>query len=226
MPSWCRRPTVDRCACGSSAGRCCRRSRSTGATGSVRAPRSPRGAMRAVNPAVGPSFFLINLRPGVARSTVNSRYADTASARGPQRPADILSYSAVRTTPLLLAGLLGLLGIGVLAHLLITSIRARRHDLAILKTLGLGRRQVGAVVAGRRRALPRSRWRSASPSASSPAVGSGKASPTPSASTKSLVVPGRRSLFTVALVIANLDRCTPGTRARPAPRPALVLRSE
>jgi hypothetical protein len=105
------------------------------------------GALRSLDPAAQPSFFLVNLRPGVARRTVNGRYADTASTLGAQRPADIQSYDHVRGTPMLLAGLLAVLGAGVLAHLLVTSIRARRHDLAILKTLGLARRQVRATVA-------------------------------------------------------------------------------
>jgi putative ABC transport system permease protein len=104
------------------------------------------GALRSLDPAAQPSFFLVDLRPGVARRTVNGRYADTASTLGAQRPADIQSYDNVRGTPMLLAGLLAVLGAGVLAHLLVTSIRARRHDLAILKTLGLARRQVRATV--------------------------------------------------------------------------------
>jgi ABC-type lipoprotein release transport system permease subunit len=79
---------------------------------------------------------------------IDRRYrGDFASARGPERPADIQAYAGVRSTPLVLAGLLALLGIGVLAHLLVTSVRARRRDLAVLKTLGSSRRQVGATVA-------------------------------------------------------------------------------
>jgi ABC-type antimicrobial peptide transport system permease subunit len=42
---------------------------------------------------------------------------------------------------------LALLAIGVVANLLVTSIRRRRHDLAILKTLGIGRRGISATVA-------------------------------------------------------------------------------
>ena len=42
--------------------------------------------------------------------------------------------------------MLALLAIGVVANLLVTSIRRRRHDLAILKTLGVGRRGISATV--------------------------------------------------------------------------------
>jgi hypothetical protein len=49
--------------------------------------------------------------------------------------------------PGVLAGLLALLGASTFTHLLLTAIRRRGHDLAILKTLGFVRRQVSATVA-------------------------------------------------------------------------------
>jgi putative ABC transport system permease protein len=63
-----------------------------------------------------------------------------------QRPNDIRNYSRVRDTPLILGGVLALLAVGTLAHVLVTAVRRRRRDLAILKTLGLVRRQVLGVV--------------------------------------------------------------------------------
>ena len=65
---------------------------------------------------------------------------------GPSQPGDIRSYQHVSSTPLLLVGLLAVLGVGVLVHLLITSIRAHRRDFAILKSIGFARRQVWATV--------------------------------------------------------------------------------
>ena len=53
----------------------------------------------------------------------------------------------IRATPIVLAGLLAVLGVGVLAHLLVTSIRKRRRDLAVIKTLGATRRQLASAVA-------------------------------------------------------------------------------
>ena len=64
-----------------------------------------------------------------------------------QRPVDILNYSRIQSTPLALAALLGLLALATVAHLLVTSIRRRRRDFAVLKTLGFVRRQVSAAVA-------------------------------------------------------------------------------
>ena len=49
--------------------------------------------------------------------------------------------------PYLLAGLLGLAALATLAHTLASSVRKRRRDFAILKTLGFERRQVSAAVA-------------------------------------------------------------------------------
>ena len=63
------------------------------------------------------------------------------------RPTDILNYSRIQGTPVALAAVLALLAIGVVTNLLVTSIRRRRHDLAILKTLGIGRRGISATVA-------------------------------------------------------------------------------
>ena len=47
----------------------------------------------------------------------------------------------------LLAGVLALLAIAMLAYVLVTGIRRHRRDLAVLKTLGLLRRQMLAMIA-------------------------------------------------------------------------------
>ena len=85
-------------------------------------------------------------RRGRASRSCSGAYGESATL-GPQRPGAILTYGDVRSTPLLLAGLLGLLGAGVLVHLLVTSVRARRRDLAVLKTIGFTRRQLATAVA-------------------------------------------------------------------------------
>ena len=54
---------------------------------------------------------------------------------------------------MLLVALLAVLGVGVLIHLLVTSIRGRRRDLAILKSIGFARRQVRATVGWQSTAL-------------------------------------------------------------------------
>jgi hypothetical protein len=64
-----------------------------------------------------------------------------------QRPSDVLSYERVRSTPVLLAGVLALLTLATVAHALVTTIRRRHREFALLKTLGFTQRQVLAAVA-------------------------------------------------------------------------------
>ena len=102
-----------------------------------------------LDPTAGPSFFLVDLAPGarVEQLQKTDGYRERPGPSAPNGPGAILTYGDVRSTPLLLAGLLGLLGAGVLVHLLVTSVRARRRDLAVLKTIGFTRRQLVLAVA-------------------------------------------------------------------------------
>ena len=64
-----------------------------------------------------------------------------------QRPNGVTDYARIDGTPEVLAGLLAALGVAVLAQLSVVSGRRRRHDFAMLKALGLLRRQVRQVAA-------------------------------------------------------------------------------
>ena len=70
-----------------------------------------------------------------------------------QRPSDIQNYTGLRDTPLILGAVLALLAVGTLAHVLLTGVRRRRRDLAVLKTLGLLRSQLLRVVSWQASAL-------------------------------------------------------------------------
>jgi predicted lysophospholipase L1 biosynthesis ABC-type transport system permease subunit len=59
----------------------------------------------------------------------------------------VVSLAGIAGLPVALAGLLALIAAGTLAHTLASSTRRRRHDLAILKTIGFTRRQVRYAVA-------------------------------------------------------------------------------
>ncbi len=97
---------------------------------------------------VEPSFALVDLAPGVALTEVAGAYdGDVFDVLRLRRPGEIVSYERVRRVPLLLAGFLALLGIGVLGHTLVTGVQRQRRTLAVLKTLGFVRRQVSATVA-------------------------------------------------------------------------------
>jgi hypothetical protein len=62
-------------------------------------------------------------------------------------PPEIRSLREVSGLPVALALLLTLLAAGTVAHTLVTSVRRRRRELAILKTVGFMARQVRATVA-------------------------------------------------------------------------------
>jgi ABC-type lipoprotein release transport system permease subunit len=75
----------------------------------------------------------------IGASSEGSNLASTVSGLQNLKP--------VRRFPLVLAALLGLAAVAFIAHTLVSSIRRRRRDLAVLKTLGFGRGQVSATVA-------------------------------------------------------------------------------
>jgi ABC-type lipoprotein release transport system permease subunit len=70
----------------------------------------------------------------------------THSGPLPALPRTVADFGGVDATPIALAGLLVLAGAAALAHTLVTAIRRRRRDLAILKTLGFDARQVATTV--------------------------------------------------------------------------------
>ena len=64
-----------------------------------------------------------------------------------QRPADIVNYRSMASTPAVLGAALGAGAVIALGLTLTASVRRRRRDLALLKTLGFTRRQLAATVA-------------------------------------------------------------------------------
>jgi hypothetical protein len=64
-----------------------------------------------------------------------------------QRPNGVTNYARIDGTPEVLAALLAVLGIAVLGQLAVVSGRRWQRDFAILKALGLLRRQVREITA-------------------------------------------------------------------------------
>ena len=67
--------------------------------------------------------------------------------QGVQRPAEIVNYKTIGLTPTYLVSGLALGAIAALALTLLASVRQRRRDLALLKTVGFVRWQLAATVA-------------------------------------------------------------------------------
>ena len=64
-----------------------------------------------------------------------------------QRPAEIVNYRSMGATPTVLVSGLAVGAVVALGLTLVASVRRRRRDLALLKTLGFTRRQLAATVA-------------------------------------------------------------------------------
>jgi FtsX-like permease family len=105
-----------------------------------------------------PEALLVRLRPGVNPVAARRSLARIATAvnvlgHGPlevisvQRPAEIVNYRTMGATPALLGAALAVGAIVALGLTLLTSVRRRRRELALLKTLGFTRRQLAATVA-------------------------------------------------------------------------------
>jgi hypothetical protein len=94
------------------------------------------------------NVFLVSLRKPdsqTAISRLKQQFPGTVLPAVP--PPEVRDLSGVTGLPLALAFALMLLACGTIAHTLLTSVRRRRRDLAILKTLGFVARQVRATVA-------------------------------------------------------------------------------
>lgn len=184
------------------------------------------------------NFFLVRFKPGTSLPAAAARLtaAVTTIARCPpgsctvtadQRPGDIKNYTGVRDTPLALGAVLALLAVGTLTHVLLTGVRRRRRDLAVLKTLGLLRSQMLRVLAWQATALAAvallvglplgvvaGRWAWALFARSAGVPGSAD-----------IPLPLVLAMIPVTLLLAIAIAAGPGWAAARV-RPALVLRSE
>jgi FtsX-like permease family len=120
----------------------------------------------------GPNAILVRLRPGVSQAAglrSLQQIADTynkivhspqtvahagtsalelvANVLPVQRPAEIVNYRSMGTMPVILAGGVATGAVAGLGLALVASVRRRRRDLALLKTLGFTRRQLATTVA-------------------------------------------------------------------------------
>jgi hypothetical protein len=71
----------------------------------------------------------------------------SASVLTVQYPGEIINYRSIGDTPVLLAMGFAVGVAGAFAFTVVASVRRRRRDLALLKTLGFTRRQLGACIA-------------------------------------------------------------------------------
>ena len=84
-----------------------------------------------VDPAAQPSAAAITLREGAPAGT-----ADRLDLGAFTRPAVIVNLARVRSIPYVLAWLVGALLVLTVVHVMVTSVRNRRRDIAVLRSLG------------------------------------------------------------------------------------------
>src|SRR4029453_17346208 len=98
-----------------------------------------------------PGDLFVRLAPGADADAVvadlNARAGTNAFVQSKGGRADIVNFGRVESMPFVLGGILAGIAGATLAHLLLSAVRRRRHDLAILKTLGFVRGQVAGTVA-------------------------------------------------------------------------------
>jgi hypothetical protein len=200
----------------------------------------------------GPNAILVRLRPGVSQAaglrslqqitSDYNRFAHSprivasggtsalelnAGVLSVQRPAEIVNYKSMGTVPLILAGGVAAGTVAALGLTLVASVRRRRRDLALLKTLGFTRGQLAGTVA----------WQSTVVAVTGLVIGV----PLGIAAGRWLWILFARGLSAVpdpvvpatsialaavaALVLANLVAAVPGRSAARTPA-ALMLRAE
>ena len=143
-------------------------------TGAIMSTRSlPAADLDGYGPLSGPNAIFVRLRPGVSpaaglrtldqvagqlnrdsrlpqvESVIGNvgQYLNFVSVLPVQRPAEIVNYKTMGAMPAVLAGGLAAGAVAALGLTLAASVRRRRRDFALLKTLGFTRRQLGGAVA-------------------------------------------------------------------------------
>jgi ABC-type antimicrobial peptide transport system permease subunit len=103
--------------------------------------------------APGPGDAFVRFRSGIPRpqaiAALSSRLGgiEKVIVTAPNQPTDIADFGQVQSLPQTLAALLAALAAATMAYLLITAIRRRRRELAILKTVGFVPAQISVAVA-------------------------------------------------------------------------------
>jgi MacB-like periplasmic core domain/FtsX-like permease family len=100
-----------------------------------------------------PNGIYVTLRSGADRAAAARELqrlvpaANGGEVLAVQRPAEIVNYRSMGATPAYLGAALAAGAVAALGLTLFASVRRRRRDLALLKTIGFTRRQLAAAVA-------------------------------------------------------------------------------
>jgi predicted lysophospholipase L1 biosynthesis ABC-type transport system permease subunit len=97
-------------------------------------------------------YLLLRWRPGANVAAAERRISKVAAAHGyfSQRatlPTSVVDLGHLGSVPLVLAVFFALLAAATVAHALVTTVRRRRFDLAVLRSMGFTRRQSRFAIA-------------------------------------------------------------------------------
>ena len=101
---------------------------------------------RRLAPDAQRNFFFARFEPGSDEREAVASLARFDAITGAE-PVDVTNFDRVQAVPLVIGALLVVIAIATLFHTLVSSIRRRRRDFAILKVLGFERTQISQVVA-------------------------------------------------------------------------------
>jgi FtsX-like permease family len=92
---------------------------------------------------------LIQWADGVDPAAANAELAEATGTEvfEPRLPSDVNNLQEVEAIPRALAAFLAVLAALAVAHALVSTVRLRRQELAVLRTLGFERRQLGSTLA-------------------------------------------------------------------------------
>lgn len=184
--------------------------------------------LRRLSPDDPATHFLVRYAEGVdeadAFAALQADWGKTVLRAQP--PVEVENLRRVAGLPGVGAGLITILAMGTLAHAIVTSVRRRRGDLAVLKAIGFRRRDVAATVSWQATTLMGlalvvglplgvavGRW-------SWQVVADGLGAPAPVTPVLAVIL-----IVLIALAGANLVAALPA-RSAARIRPALALRSE
>ncbi len=112
------------------------------------------GLTRAIGPPTGTDsedYLFVRWRPGVDAGAATRQLVRIG---GPDLfpipatlPVAVADLKRMEDLPLALAGFFGLLACATVAHALVTTVRRRRRDLAVLRSIGFTRRQTRGAIA-------------------------------------------------------------------------------
>jgi hypothetical protein len=180
------------------------------------------------------SGALIRFSPGADHAAVLRAITPLVQPLGPtlnevepETPLDIVNFGRVQNLPILVGTILGLVAVSTLAHTVASSVRRRRRELAIMKTMGFVSGQVRGTVASQATTLTALALLAGVPSG----IALGRWAWTLFADQLGMVpeaavpVPLMALVVPAALVVANVVAALPG-RAAARIKPSLVLRAD